>query len=57
MSQDVLQLLEQYRSGDMGRSAKLASTLHWRRLQLLLLGEILSELRSLNGRLVNCAED
>jgi hypothetical protein len=51
MSQDVLELLERYRSGDMTKSAKLASTLHWRRLQLLLLGEILAELRRLNERL------
>jgi hypothetical protein len=48
MSQDVLQLLERYRSADMAQSAKLASTLHWRRLQLLLLGDILVELRKLN---------
>jgi hypothetical protein len=51
MSQDVLELLERYRSGDMARSAKLASTLHWRRLQLLLLGDILAELRKLNEAL------
>jgi len=51
MSQDVLQLLERYRCGDMVKSAKLASTLHWRRLQLLLLGEILTELRKLNQKL------
>ena len=48
MTQDVLQLLERYRSEDMTQSAKLASTLHWRRLQLLLLGDILAELRKLN---------
>lgn len=51
MTQDVLQLLERYRSGDMTQSAKLASTLHWRRLQLLLLGDILAELRKLNEAL------
>ena len=51
MSQDVLELLERYRSGDMVKSAKLASTLHWRRLQLLVLGEILTELRKLNQKL------
>ena len=51
MSQDVLDLLERYRSGDMVKSAKLASTLHWRRLQLLVLGEILTELRKLNQKL------
>ncbi len=51
MPQDILQLLERYRSGDMAQSAKLASTLHWRRLQLLLLGDILAELRKLNEAL------
>lgn len=51
MSQDVLEQLEAYRSGDMIRSAKLASALHWRRLVLLLLGEILIELRKLNQKL------
>ena len=51
MPQDVLELLEHYRSGDMAKSAKLASTLHWRRLQLVLLGEILTELRKLNDNL------
>ena len=51
MSQDVLEQLQAYRSGDMLKSAKLASTLHWRRLQLLLLGEILAELRKLNLKL------
>lgn len=55
MSQDVLELLENYRSGDMVKSAKLASTLHWRRLQLLLLGEILIELRRLNEKLEGAA--
>jgi hypothetical protein len=51
MSQDVLEILEVYRSGEMGKTAKLASTLHYRRLQLLLLGEILAELRKLNQRM------
>ncbi|MBM4431531.1 MAG: hypothetical protein FJ026_14475 [Chloroflexi bacterium] len=51
MSQDVLEMLEAYRSGDMGKTAKLASTLHYRRLQLLLLGEILAELRKLNQKM------
>ena len=55
MSQDALELLEQYRTGEMAKSAKLASTLHWRRLQLLLLGEILTELRTLNRKLVGGA--
>ena len=57
MSQDVLELLERYRSGDMAKSAKLASTLHWRRLQLLVLGEILTELRKLNQKLGSKEEE
>jgi hypothetical protein len=48
MSQDVLELVESYRSGDPHKCAKLASTLHWRRLQLMLLSEILTELRKWN---------
>lgn len=51
MSQDILEQLEAYRSDDMVKSAKLASALHWRRLELLLLGEILAELRKLNRKL------
>jgi hypothetical protein len=48
MSQDVLELVESYRSGDPHKCGKLASTLHWRRLQLMLLSEILTELRKWN---------
>jgi hypothetical protein len=51
MPQDVLEMLEAYRSEDMGKTAKLASTLHYRRLQLLVLGEILAELRKLNQKM------
>jgi hypothetical protein len=57
MPQDVLELLEQHRSGDLAKNAKLASTLRWRRLQLLLLGEILAELRQLNRRLAETAPE
>jgi hypothetical protein len=57
MSQDVLEILEVYRSGDMGKTAKLASTLHYRRLQLLLLGEILAELRKLNQKMGDRQEE
>jgi hypothetical protein len=49
MSQDVLELVEPYLSDDSGRLGKLASEVQWRRLQLLLLREILLELRKLNG--------
>jgi len=51
VTQDVLEMLDAYRSSDMGKTAKLASTLHYRRLQLLLLGEILAELRKLNQKM------
>jgi hypothetical protein len=48
MSQDVAQLVERYLSEDPSKWAKLASDIQWRRLQLLLLREILLELRKLN---------
>ena len=48
MSQDVLQLLEGYVTDDPTKWGKLASTIQYRRLQLLLLREILLELRKLN---------
>jgi hypothetical protein len=48
MSQDVAQLVERYLSEDPSKWAKLASDVQWRRLQLLLLREILLELRKLN---------
>ena len=47
MPKDVLQLVEGYLSEDPMRWAKLASDVQWRRLQLLLLREILVELRRL----------
>jgi hypothetical protein len=45
MSQDVLELLEGYLTEDPAKWAKLASDVQWRRLQLMLLREILIELR------------
>jgi hypothetical protein len=45
MSQDVAELVERYLSEDPGKWAKLASDIQWRRLQILLLREILVELR------------
>ena len=48
MSQDVAEMVERYLSEDPMKWAKLASDIQWRRLQLLLLREILVELRKLN---------
>lgn len=49
MSQDVALLVERYTSADPSRWARLASTVQFRRLQLLLLRAILLEIRKLNG--------
>lgn len=51
MSDKVLKLLEDYTEGDAARWAKLNSTVTYRRLELLLLREILLELRALNQKL------
>ena len=48
MTQDVAALVERYLSEDPTRWAKLASDIQWRRLQLLLLREILLEVRKLS---------
>ena len=48
MGRDVLELVEPFLSEDPSRWAKLSSDIQWRRLQLLLLREILVELRKLN---------
>ena len=48
MPVDVAELTEGYLSDDPRRWARLASTVQWRRLQLLLLRGILLELRKLN---------
>jgi hypothetical protein len=49
MSGDIVDLVEPYLSDDPTRWGKLASEVQWRRMQLLLLREILIELRKLNG--------
>src|SRR3990170_144966 len=48
---DIVELLEDYIPEDQRRWAKLASTVGYRRLELLLLREILVELRKLNQTL------
>jgi hypothetical protein len=48
MVQDVAELVERYLSEDPLKWGKLASDVQYRRLQLLLLREILLELRKLN---------
>jgi hypothetical protein len=47
MVQDAAQLVERYLSEDPIKWGKLASDIEWRRLQLLLLREILIEVRQL----------
>ncbi len=49
MGRDVAELVEPYLSDDPIKWGKLASDIQWRRLQLLLLREILVELRKLNS--------
>jgi hypothetical protein len=48
MARDILDLVEPYLSEDPTMWGKLASDVQWRRMQLLLLREILVELRKLN---------
>ena len=48
MARDIVDVLAPYLSEDPTRWGKLASDIQWRRLQLLLLREILVELRKLN---------
>jgi len=50
MARDVAETVEEYLSEDPAEWGKLASNVQWRRLQLLLLREILVELRKLNVR-------
>jgi hypothetical protein len=56
MSQDVVQLLEGYLTDEPTKWAKLASDIQWRRMQLMLLREILIELRKLNQGTVTGGE-
>ena len=48
MTRDIVDLVEEYLSEDPIKWGKLASTIQWRRNELLLLKEILTELRKLN---------
>ncbi len=48
MSRDIVDLVEPYVSEDPTTWGKLASDVQWRRMHLLLLREILVELRKLN---------
>ncbi len=48
MDRDVVELVEGYISDDPTKWGKLARDVQWRRMQLLLLREILVELRKLN---------
>ena len=48
MTRDILEMVEDYLADDPAKWAKLASTTTWRRLELLLLRDILLELRKLN---------
>lgn len=48
MAKSAAEIVEEYLSEDAKRWTKLASEVNWRRLQLLLLREILLELKKLN---------
>ena len=50
MSKDVLGMLDGFLSEEPAKWAKLASDVQWRRLQLLLLREILIELKKMNKK-------
>ena len=50
MSKDVVEMFEGFLSDEPAKWAKLSSDIQWRRLQLLLLREILIELRKLNSK-------
>lgn len=49
MPRDILELTEEYASDDQLRWAKLASDVNYRRIEILLLRDILAELRKLNA--------
>ena len=48
MDKDIVALVEDYLPDDPAKWGKLSSDIQWRRLQLMLLKEILVELRKLN---------
>ncbi|MFH1382930.1 MAG: hypothetical protein ABIH70_08590 [Chloroflexota bacterium] len=50
MARDIIELTEEYVAEDPLKWGKLASNIQYRRLQLLLLREILVELRKLNQK-------
>jgi hypothetical protein len=50
MGRDVVELVEPYLTEDPTKWGKLSSDIQWRRLQLLLLRDILVELRKLNRK-------
>ncbi len=50
MPRDIAEIVEEYLSDDPTKWGKLASNIQWRRTQLLLLREILLELRKLNQK-------
>jgi hypothetical protein len=49
MSRDIAEQIEPYLSEDPTKWGRLASDIQWRRLQLLLLRQILIELRELKN--------
>ena len=51
MPRDVAELVERYLSEDPTQWGRLASDIQWRRLQLLLMREILLELRDLPAKI------
>ena len=48
MPKDIIEQIEEYVPDDQAKWGKLASEIQWRRLQLLLLRDVLMELRKLN---------
>lgn len=48
MQKDIIELVKEYVPDDPAKWGKLASKIQWRRLQLMLLRDILMELRKLN---------
>ena len=57
MTQDVAEMVDELLSEDPTKWGKLASNVQWRRLQLLLLREILLELRNLNHQALEQGEE
>jgi hypothetical protein len=50
MSRDITEIVGDYLTEDQTRWVKLSSNIQWRRLQLLLLREILIELRKVTAQ-------